>query len=95
VLKAGKQALTDTIFKLPEARNALPTADCVSAEQTKAEIFKGRLGLAEGEIVRTVSPELVRTEVAELVRAYKEGSYRAVARVEEGSDSSGRERALW
>ena len=30
------------------------------------------------------------------VRAYKEGSYRAVARVEEGSDSSsGRERALW
>merc|ERR1719450_185742 len=48
-LKAGKQALTDTIFKLPEARNALPTADCVSAEQTKAEIFKGRLGLAEGE----------------------------------------------
>ena len=30
------------------------------------------------------------------VRAYKKGSYRAVARVEEGSDSSsGRERALW
>ena len=29
------------------------------------------------------------------VRAYKEGSYRAVARVEEGSESSGRERALW
>ena len=75
-------------FQLPEARNALPTADCVSAEQTKvfahflfvhyfpskenfqAEIFKGRLGLAEGEIVRTVSPELVRTEVAELVSAF-------------------------
>ena len=95
----------------------------------QAEIFKGRLGLVEGEIVRSVSPELARAEVAELVRiltwkvvvvlslykgtelvrisscriktldlkvrAYKEGSYRAVARVEEGSDSSGRERALW
>ena len=85
--------------------------------------------MVEGEIVRSVSPELARAEVAELVRiltckvvvvkslykgtelvrisscriktldlkvrAYKEGSYRAVARVEEGSDSSGRERALW
>ena len=78
--------------QLPEARNALPTADCVSSEQTKvfthfifahsfptkesarencqAEIFKGRLGLPDGEIVRAVSPELARTEVAELVRTF-------------------------
>ena len=37
-------------------------------EKFQAEIFKGRLGLAEGDIVRPVSPELARTEVAELVR---------------------------